>query len=87
LAGVLIGGFSLILIIGAVVMSDDGGFTGVTGDRIAVIPIEGVIDGAMAKRINRQLKQYGDDRHVKAIVLRIDSPGGGVAPSRKFTAR
>lgn len=65
-------------------MSDDGGFSGVTGERIAVIPIEGVIDGAMAKRINRNLKQYGDDRHVKAIILRIDSPGGGVAPSQEI---
>ncbi len=84
LAGVLVGGFSLVLIIGAVVMSDEGGFSGVGGDRIAVIPIEGVIDGAMAKRVNRQLKQYGDDGHVKAIILRIDSPGGGVAPSQEI---
>jgi protease IV len=84
LAGVLVVGFSLILIVGAVVMSDDGGFSAVTGDRIAVIPVEGVIDGAMAKRINRSLKQYGEDKHVKAIILRIDSPGGGVAPSQEI---
>jgi protease-4 len=84
LAGVLVGGFSLILIIGAVFMSDEGGFSAVGGDRIAVIPVEGVINGEMAKRVNRHLKQYGDDRRVKAILLRIDSPGGGVSASQEI---
>lgn len=84
LAGVLVGGFSLILIIGAVFMSDEGGFSGVGGDRIAVIPVEGVINDEMAKRVNRHLKQYGDDRRVKAILLRVDSPGGGVSASQEI---
>jgi protease-4 len=60
----------------------DGFKTG--GDRIAVIPVEGVIDGEMAKTINRQLKQYGDDSRVKAILLRVDSPGGSVSPSQEI---
>lgn len=84
LGGILVAAFSLVLILGAVVMSDDGGFSGLGGNRIAVIPIEGVIDGAMSKKVNRYLKQYGDDRNVKAIILRIDSPGGGVAPSQEI---
>jgi protease-4 len=32
----------------------------------------------------RQLQKYGDSRSVKAIVLRIDSPGGGVAASQEI---
>jgi len=83
-AGVLVAGFSVVLIVGALFMSDTGGFSGVGGDRIAVIPVEGVINDQMAKRINRQLKQYGSDRRVKAILLRIDSPGGGVAASQEI---
>jgi protease-4 len=83
-AGVLVLGFSAVLVVGALLMSDTGGFSGVGGDRIAVIPVEGVINGDMAKRINRQLKQYGNDRRVKAIILRVDSPGGGVAASQEI---
>ncbi len=34
--------------------------------------------------IVRQLKKYRDSRSVKAIVLRLDSPGGGVAASQEI---
>lgn len=64
-------------------MMSEGGLTGV-GDRIAVVPIEGVIDDSMAKVVNRHLKQYGDDSRVKAIILRVDSPGGGVSASQEI---
>ena len=83
IAGVVFLGFSFLLIIGALVISEGGGFTAMGGDRIAVIPIEGVIGDETAKTVNRYLKQYGDDGRVKAIILRIDSPGGGVAASQE----
>jgi protease-4 len=54
-----------------------------SGDRIAVIPVEGVIGGALAKTVNQYLKQFGDDDRVKAIILRVDSPGGGVSDSQE----
>jgi protease-4 len=65
-------------------MADGDGFTGGAGDRIAVIPVEGVIDDEMAKTVNRHLKQYGDDSRVKAVLLRVDSPGGGVSPAQEI---
>ena len=55
-----------------------------SGDRIAVIPIEGVIGNGTAKSVNSLLKQYGDDDRIKAIILRIDSPGGGVSDSQEI---
>ena len=58
------------------------GFGG--GDRIAVIPVEGVIGNGTAKVVNQHLKQYGEDGRVKAIILRIDSPGGGVSESQEI---
>jgi protease-4 len=67
----------------AVVSEDDGLMAG-GGDRIAIVPVEGVIDDGMAKTVNRHLKQYGDDSRVKAIILRVDSPGGGVAASQEI---
>jgi protease IV len=78
-----LGAFSVLLVIGALALSDGGGF-GIGGDRIAVIPVEGVIDSEMAKKVNRNLKQYGEDDRVKAILLRVDSPGGGVAASEEI---
>lgn len=78
-----LGAFCVLLVIGALALSDGGGF-GLGGDRIAVIPVEGVIDSAMAKKVNQNLKQYGDDERVKAILLRVDSPGGGVAASEEI---
>ncbi len=52
------------------------------GDRVAIIEIDGVIDSS--DDIVRQLKKYDEDNSVSAIVLHIDSPGGGVAPSQEI---
>lgn len=66
------------------VVSEDDGFMAGSGDRIAIVPVEGVIDDEMAKTVNRHLKQYGDDSRIKAIILRVDSPGGGVSASQEI---
>ncbi len=82
--GVLaLGAFSFLLVLGALTLSDEGGF-GFGGDKIAVIPVEGVIGPEMAKTVNRHLRQYGDDSRVKAIILKVDSPGGGVTASEEI---
>jgi protease IV len=52
------------------------------GDKIAIIDIKGEIDSA--DDVIRQLKRYEDDGSVKALVLRVDSPGGGVAASQEI---
>jgi len=49
--------------------------------KIAVVEINGVITDS--KEINKQIISMGDRDDVKAIVLRIDSPGGGVAASQE----
>ncbi len=51
-------------------------------DRIALIRVEGVI--LDAQPTVGELKKFGDSPSVKAIVLRIDSPGGGVVPSQEI---
>lgn len=48
---------------------------------IAVIPIEGVIDARQSDFVHSAVENVLDDRHVKAVVLRVDSPGGGVTAS------
>ncbi len=84
IGGVLtLGAFSFLLVLGALTLSDGGGF-GMGGDKIAVIPVEGVIGSEMAKTVNRQLRQYGEDSRVKAIILKVNSPGGGVTASEEI---
>ena len=49
---------------------------------IAVIDIDGVI--LDADKIDTQLRRFGDDSSVKAIILHINSPGGGAAASQEI---
>jgi protease-4 len=52
------------------------------GKKVAIVEIYGSIDGS--GDIIRQLKEYGDDSSIPAIVLDINSPGGVVAPSQEI---
>jgi protease IV len=52
------------------------------GKKVALIEVTGVIESS--EDIIRQLRKYDEDNSVMAIVLRIDSPGGGVAPSQEI---
>ncbi len=52
------------------------------GDKIAIVEIRGVI--AQSSGIIDEIHQYLEDDGVKAIILRIDSPGGGVGPSQEI---
>lgn len=51
-------------------------------EKIALIRIEGVIFDS--REVTKALQRYGDDPRIKAILLRIDSPGGAVAPSQEI---
>lgn len=53
-----------------------------TEDRIALVRVEGVILDSQSTVT--ELKRFGENPSIKAIVLRIDSPGGGVVPSQEI---
>jgi len=53
-----------------------------SGGTIAIVDLEGVITSP--KDVVKNLKKFADDDSVKAIVLHIDSPGGGVAASEEI---
>ena len=59
-----------------------GGLSKSIGEKVAVVPITGVI--TESDQCIAHLKQYGKDNSVKAVVLRINSGGGGVAPSQEI---
>jgi protease-4 len=52
------------------------------GDKIAVVDLEGVI--VTPKDVVEQLRKYADDSSIKAIVLHVNSPGGGAAASEEI---
>jgi len=60
----------------------DSGSSAFGESSIAVIDISGVI--LDADKVDKQLEKYGSDGKVKAIILHIDSPGGGAAASQEI---
>ena len=53
-----------------------------SGDKIAVVELKGII--LSSEDIVRQFKKYRDDRSVRGILFRVDSPGGGVVASQEI---
>jgi protease-4 len=53
-----------------------------SGGQIAVVEVRGVI--MESEGIVRQLKRYREDGGIKAVLLRVDSPGGAVVPSQEI---
>ncbi len=52
------------------------------GDKMGLCKIEGMITDA--REVTDFLRELRDDDSVKGVVLRIDSPGGAVAPSQEL---
>ena len=48
---------------------------------IAVLDISGVIDGSNATYAKEAIDEILDNKNIKAVVLRVNSPGGGVTAS------
>jgi protease-4 len=53
-----------------------------SGDKIAVVELKGLITSS--DDFVRQVKKYRGSKSIKAILLRIDSPGGGVVASQEM---
>jgi len=88
---ILIGGGAFFLFVLAVfsivylTLHAGGGETAVItsfGDRIGVVDLEGVI--LSPQPVVGQLKKFADDSSIKAIILHVNSPGGGVAASEEI---
>jgi protease-4 len=61
---------------------------GLGGPRVGVVELKGGIgmgDGSFeVERVLRRVKKFADDDDMKAVVVRIDSPGGSVGPSQEI---
>jgi len=87
---ILIGGGAFFLFVLAVFSlvyltlhagSNQASFSGF-GDRIGVVDLDGVI--LSPQPVVGQLKKFADDSSIKAIILHVNSPGGGVAASEEI---
>lgn len=80
-------GMGAVLAGGSGISSQDDGFTetvlfeGASSRKIAVLTIQGVIDDQQAELFRRQIDKAENDESVKALMVRIISPGGTVASS------
>jgi len=61
---------------------DRGSITSGFGEKIGLVEIKGVI--ISSENAVRQIKSYREDGSIRALLLRIDSPGGGVAASQEI---
>src|SRR5947208_1256733 len=95
--GVIFGGLFLVLF-GFMLLAYSAvrGATNVTldtessvGARLGIVEAKGTIGeaapaGVDADKVVKLLKKYERDEDIKAVVLRVDSPGGAVAPSQEI---
>lgn len=64
--------------------NDDGMGVNYGDKAIAVVDLSGVITDADTAKLDKQLEGFGNNASVKAIILHIDSPGGGAAASQEI---
>ena len=76
---VVLGFVGVVILIAAGADSSD---ISLAGEKVAIVPIEGeILD---ARETLDLLHKYARNRTVKAIVVRINSPGGAIAPSQEI---
>lgn len=90
----IIGVVVLLLLVMLIPVSCISVPSGVSGDKIAVIPLSGAITGTSSSLmyggvitpalVRKQLERAEADTAVKAIILRVESPGGEVAPCQEI---
>jgi protease-4 len=84
--GLIVIGVIMVVFIGAILLltlmfrRESPSFA--MGDKVGVVEISGVISDS--REVIRGIRYFVDDGGVKAIVLRVDSPGGGVGASQEI---
>jgi protease IV len=88
LNGILIALLAVLFLVGVTVLVSQilgkgaGICWGTSQDKVGVVEIKGIITDS--KTILKQLDDFRDNPGIKAIVLRINSPGGAVGPSQEI---
>ncbi len=84
--GLFLAFFGFLVLAYSVVRGESPGISG--GPRVGVVVVKGTIGmgdpGADGDSVLKNLKRFEDDDTMKAVVVRIDSPGGAVGPSQEI---
>ena len=89
--GIFLSLFLVVMIVVAIsffafasaIKRDGGEFvSGGSGDKIAIVEINDVI--VSSEKTVEQIKRFREDKSIKAIILRVNTPGGGVAASQEI---
>ena len=75
--------FALCVLVATALFGDRDRLIGGAG--VGVVEVKGII--LDATETVRQLRVLKKDKRVKAVVLRVDSPGGVVGPSQEIAAQ
>jgi protease-4 len=79
---VVMGGLFIVSIVAMLFMDPDDESSGTSGERVAVVELnEPIIE---SQEIVRQFKKYRENKSVRSIVFRVESPGGGVSASQEI---
>ncbi len=70
-----------VAILGLLVLSEQGDLS-LGGNRVALVEVEGLI--VDADRVVRELDDHAEDASIRAVVVRIQSPGGVVGPTQEI---
>ncbi|MGH9457983.1 MAG: signal peptide peptidase SppA [Thermoanaerobaculia bacterium] len=78
--------FLLLTVAGSAValVGRDSGEWWTIGPKVAIVPVEGEIFDA--RPVLEMLRNYAEDQSVRALVVRINSPGGAIVPSHEIFA-
>jgi len=74
---------SLIVMVGLKFSNQNSMDISNSDEKVGVIEVKGLISDP--QETIQDIRRYREDKSIKAIVLRIDSPGGGVGPSQEIT--
>ena len=82
IGGFFISGFALFALMFGYLLREDSEWTTTGSGQIAIVEVfGGIYDPSTPVR---QLKKWGERDDIKAIVVHINSPGGGVAASHEI---
>ncbi|UCD51142.1 MAG: signal peptide peptidase SppA, partial [Phycisphaerales bacterium] len=89
-----VGLFLMLIILGAAIATGQvgGGYgevvvrDGPRTDRIVLVNIDGIIHSQQADNVYRQLKAAREDRSIRGLILRVNSPGGTISGSDRIYA-
>ena len=81
----ILGAFLLVFIVTALLLTYLGGgetSSGLWSSAVGVIEVRGVIESE--REASNAIRRFAKDDHIRAVVLRVESPGGGVTPSQEI---